>query len=110
MQLVRREAAAPYDPPRHHGVEALRLQGGAVTDAFCAVGLSHFAPGGRAEMSASPEAKIYVVVDGQLTVVLGSGERTVLKALDSCLIEANEAREVRNEGDVASSLLVLTPA
>jgi quercetin dioxygenase-like cupin family protein len=110
MQIVRGDAAAPYCPPKHTDVRAYRLQGGAATDAqFCWVGLSFYAPGGRADMDAGPQEKIYVVLAGELTVELGSGEQFVLGLHDSCLIAAHESRAVRNESAAEATLLVITP-
>ena len=43
------------------------------------VGLSHFLPGGGAGPDASPPEKVYYVLAGELTVIVG-GKETVLKA------------------------------
>jgi quercetin dioxygenase-like cupin family protein len=91
-------------------VEALRLQGlGATPSGFCSVGVSYYLSGGRAEMSAGPTEKIYIVIDGELTVELADGERSVLRPLDSCLIAPREAREVRNDTNAPATLLVVMP-
>jgi quercetin dioxygenase-like cupin family protein len=111
MKITRLSEARPYSAPKHVDVASLRLQGLEASPAgFCSVGLSYYLPGGRAEMSAGPQEKIYVVLDGELTIELGGGETAVLGRLDSCLIEAGEAREVRNETNAVATLLVVMPA
>ena len=111
MQITRFNEAKPYDVPAHFGTAGLRLQGeDANPDAFCTIGLSYYLPGGRAEMSAGAAPKIYVVVDGELTIELEDGARSVLGPFDSCLILGGERRAVRNETNSVASMLVILPA
>lgn len=70
------------------------------------MGLSHFLPGGGAALDASPFEKVYVVLEGEVTVE-AKGERVVLCAHDSCVIPANEARTVANEGQWPVAMLVM---
>jgi quercetin dioxygenase-like cupin family protein len=108
MHITRLADAKPYPAPNHSDVVALRLQGAEASPAgLGSVGLSYYLPGGKAEMSAGPQEKIYVVIEGELTVELAGGEKAVLKPLDSCLIEPGEAREVRNETNAPATLLVI---
>jgi quercetin dioxygenase-like cupin family protein len=111
MHVTRAGEAREYHPPLHHGCTALRLQGLEASPAdFAWVGLSHIAPGGGADMDAGPVGKIYVVVDGAVTVRLGDGTTATLGALDSCYIPPGEAREVRNDSDAPASMVVVMPA
>lgn len=110
MEITRFAAAKPYEAPLHHGVTALRLQGlGASGADFAWTGLSHILPGGGADMDAGALGKIYVVIDGEVTVTLASGEAEVLRKLDSCFIPAGEAREVRNDTNAVASMIVIMP-
>lgn len=110
MEVTRFADAKAYEAPLHHGVTALRLQGfGASGADFAWTGLSHILPGGGADMDAGPLGKIYVVIDGEVTVTLDSGEVTVLRKLDSCFIPAGEAREVRNKSNAVASMIVIMP-
>lgn len=110
MQIVRLEEAKAYIAPKHYDVRSLRLQGFDASDAdFAWTGLSYFLPGGGAEMDAGPLGKIYVVLDGQVTVTLGSGETHILCKLDSCFIPGGEARAVRNDGNAVATMLVVMP-
>jgi quercetin dioxygenase-like cupin family protein len=84
--FVRPFADAPaYKAPNHRGVTSLRLQGfevaGGPTNQW--VGLSRFAPGGGAGPDSTPFEKIYVVLSGEMTVIV-DGRQTVLSKFDSC--------------------------
>jgi uncharacterized cupin superfamily protein len=107
LDLTRVTDAPAYEPPRHHHVTALRLQGFDVspTKTFW-VGLSRYEPGGSAERDASATDKVYVVVEGEITVITNDGE-TVLGPLDSCHFARGEARAVENRSSRPASMLVL---
>ncbi len=108
--LVKRFAdAQPYDAPNHHGVVGLRLQGfedGGPTNQW--VGLSQFLPGGGAGPDSTPFEKIYVVLDGEMTIII-DGEETVLGAYDSCTIAPDEVREIVNRSNRVCTMLVVIP-
>lgn len=108
MQVTRFKDAQPYEAPKHFDMRGLRLQGWDVSS--CEnfwVGYSQFLPGGGAEMDISPLEKVYVVQSGEMTVVLESGEETVLGANDSCYLAPNEAREIINRSNQTASMLVI---
>jgi quercetin dioxygenase-like cupin family protein len=109
MHVTRLGDASPYEAPKHFDMRSLRLQG---FDASGAenfwVGLSHFLPGGGAEHDATPLEKVYVVLDGEVTVITDAGE-TVLRRLDSCLLAPNEARSIENRTNQPASMLVVMP-
>jgi mannose-6-phosphate isomerase-like protein (cupin superfamily) len=110
MEIVRLGEARPYIAPKHYDMRSLRLQGFDASSAdFAWTGLSYFLPGGGAEMDAGPIGKIYVVIEGEITVELGSGETQALRRLDSCFIPGGEARAVRNEGNTVATMLVIMP-
>jgi mannose-6-phosphate isomerase-like protein (cupin superfamily) len=110
MQITRFEDAKRYDAPKHFDMRSLRLQGFEASDSWFAwVGISHFLPQGGAEMDAGPLEKIYVVLAGKVTIVLGDGSLHVLGALDSCHIPGGEARAVRNDGNSVATMLVVMP-
>lgn len=110
MDITRLAQARRYDAPNHYDMRSLRLQGfDASTADFAWTGLSYFLPGGGAEMDTGPLGKIYVVLEGEITLRLASGESHVLKQLDSCFIPANEARAIQNNGNVVATMLVVMP-
>lgn len=59
-------------------------------------------------MAGSPFEKVYVVIEGELTIITEDGE-TVLGPLDSCHIAAGEARAVENRTNRVASMLVTVP-
>ena len=109
MQVTRINQAKPYAAAGHYDVASLRLQGheASETDNFWC-GLSYYLPGGRADMAGSPFEKVYVVIEGELTIITEDGE-TVLGPLDSCHIAASEARAVENRTNRVASMLVTVP-
>ena len=109
MEVMRLGDARPYEAPKHFDMRGLRLQGFDATGAenFW-VGLSHFLPGGGAEMDATPLEKVYVVVDGEVTVITDGGE-TTLRRLDSCRLAPGEARSIENRTNSPASMLVVMP-
>ncbi len=110
MEITRIEDAQPYDAPKHFDMCGLRLQGfDASLTTFAWTGLSHFLPGGGAEMDCSPLEKIYVVLEGEVTIELENGEKHTLTRLDSCFIPADENRAIINEGNTVASMLVIMP-
>ena len=110
MQITRFAEAKRYDAPKHFDMRSLRLQGFEVTQSeFAWMGLSYFLPGGGAEMDSGPLAKLYVVLDGEVTIELATGEIHVLRALDSCHIAAGEARAIRNVANTVATMLVVMP-
>ena len=101
--------AKPYEAPNHRDYKSLRVfgaeMGGSQTLIF---GISHFLPGGGAGPDASPPEKIYYVLAGELTVIVG-GKETVVRAGDSCYIGPNEARSVVNRTNDVASMIVVMP-
>jgi mannose-6-phosphate isomerase-like protein (cupin superfamily) len=109
MKVMKIGDAKPYPANKHFNMVPLRLQGWDATDAknFW-VGLSHFLPGGGAEMDATPLEKVYVVVSGEVTVITKGGEAK-LGPMDSVYLEAGEARAVENRTNLPASMLVVMP-
>jgi mannose-6-phosphate isomerase-like protein (cupin superfamily) len=109
--LVKRFAdAKPYEAPNHRNYSSLRLFGAdAGGPKQFVVGLSHFLPGGGAGPDASPTEKVYVILSGELTVIV-DGKETVLEPNDSCFIAPNESREIINRGNDVCTIFVAVAA
>jgi quercetin dioxygenase-like cupin family protein len=108
--LVKRFAdAKPYEAPNHRGVVGLRLQGwedGGPTNQW--LGYSQFLPGGGAGPDATPFEKVYLVIEGEMTVIAGGAE-AVLGPMDSCTIAPGEVREIVNRGNHVCKMVVVVP-
>ena len=101
--------AKPYEAPNHRGVVGLRLQGfeaGGPENQW--VGLSQFLPWGGAGPDSTPFEKVYVVLEGQMTVI-ANGIETVLQKYDSCTIAPGEVREIVNRANHVCTMLVVIP-
>lgn len=109
MKITRMADAKAYDALHHHGMCAFRLQGGDATPAenFW-IGCSLFLPGGGADRGAAPTEKVYLVLEGKITVIFES-ETVTLGPMDSILIEANEERTVENRGQDVCKMIVISP-
>ena len=105
--LVRKFSdAKAYEAPNHRDYRSLRLFGAdAGGPSQFIVGLSHFLPGGGAGPDASPTEKVYVVLSGNLTVIV-DGKESVIGPNDSCFIGPNEKREIVNRGNEVVTILV----
>lgn len=109
MHVKRFEDAKPYEAPNHRGVVGLRLQGfeeGGPENQW--LGLSQFLPGGGAGPDSTPFEKVYVVLDGEMTVESG-GTATVLQKYDSCTIAPGEVRTIENRSNHICTMLVVIP-
>jgi mannose-6-phosphate isomerase-like protein (cupin superfamily) len=109
MQVTRLDEAVKYSPPKHFDCFAMHLQHKTLgCEAPYWVGCSYFLPGGRAEWDASPLDKIYIVLDGEITVEF-EDQVVKLKPMDSIYIGPSENREVRNETNCTATMLVVMP-
>ena len=109
MHIKRIAEAQPYQAPNHYDMRSLRLQGfepDGPTQSW--VGLSHFLPGGGAGPDSSPLEKVYVVIEGTVTVTTDDGH-VDLGPLDSCLLSAGERRSIINNTNRPASMLVVMP-
>ena len=109
MQVVRLAAAPAYEAPGHDGMRMLRLQGheAGPSDVMW-LGLSHILPGGGTTLDASPVEKLYVVLDGEVTISNGTDEVT-LGPWDSCRIAPGEPRALSNRSNRPASVLLAMP-
>lgn len=109
MNIVRFESAPAYFPPNHDGMHCLRLQGHEAGPSDTVwLGVSHLLPGGGTTLDASPVEKLYVVLDGDVTVVTESGEET-LGRNDSCRLAPGEKRALKNRTNRPASILLVMP-
>lgn len=109
MKITRYDTAQSYEAPEHFGISCLRLQGkdASETDTVW-LGLSHILPGGHTSLKAADVEKIYLVIDGQVTVQTDNGEN-ILDRLDSCRLAPGEARALHNRTNKPASILLVMP-
>jgi hypothetical protein len=109
MHVVRFTDAPPYDAPGHALMCMVRLQGREAGPSDTVwLGVSTIAPGGGTTLDASGVEKIYVVMDGAVTVSNGQDE-VVLMRWDSCRIAPGESRQLSNRTDCEASILLVMP-
>ncbi len=109
MHVVRLDAAPPYEAPGHDHMRMLRLQGReAGASEVLWLGLSHILPGGGTTLDASPLEKMYVVLDGEVTISNGADEVT-LRPWDSCRIAPDEPRALSNRTNKPATILLAMP-
>jgi mannose-6-phosphate isomerase-like protein (cupin superfamily) len=91
----------------HSGCSAFRLQGADISPvkAFWA-GLSYFLPGGGADWDATPAEKVYIVLEGEITIET-EGETAVLGVQDSVYLGANERRRIVNASNRPAAMVVV---
>ncbi|WP_419739867.1 cupin domain-containing protein [Ruegeria sp.] len=109
MHLKRFQDAQPYEAPNHFGCHGLRLQGfekGGPANQW--IGFSQFLPGGGAGPDSTPFEKVYVVLEGEMTVIVDGTEST-LGPMDSCTIAADEVRKIENRANHICKMLVVIP-
>ena len=109
MNVVRLDAAPPYEAPGHNQMHMLRLQGreAGASDVLW-LGLSQLLPGGGTTLDASPLEKMYVVLDGEVTISNGREEVT-LRPWDSCRIAPEEPRALSNRSNRPATILLAMP-
>lgn len=109
MHIKRFADAQPYDAPNHWGVTGLRLQGfeeGGPDNQW--IGFSQFLPGGGAGPDSTPFEKVYVVLDGEITIEV-DGTEQILGPMDSCTIPPGETRRIENKTNHICKMLVVIP-
>ncbi len=107
MQVTRIKEARRYEAPEHYDMACLRLQGKEATATKAMwVGMSQLLPGGHTSLKGSPQEKIYVVIEGEVTVRTDTEEAT-LGPLDSCVLAPGEARALENRTTRPATVLLL---
>lgn len=109
MLVKRFQDAKPYDAPNHWGVVGLRLQGfepGGPTNQW--IGYSQFLPGGGAGPDSTPFEKVYVVLEGEMTLEWDD-QTAVLGPMDSCTVPAGQLRRIENKTNHVCKMLVVIP-
>ncbi|HEX7475082.1 MAG TPA: cupin domain-containing protein [Dehalococcoidales bacterium] len=109
MKIVHLADCKPYAAAKHFNMTAMRLQGKdetGVSKFWC--GLSYFLPGGGAEWGYedNPMEKVYIILDGQLTIKTKT-EESILGPMDSVFLAPFEGREIINKTNKIVTMLVV---
>jgi quercetin dioxygenase-like cupin family protein len=109
VNVVRFHAAPEYEAPGHFDMRMVRLQGreAGPSDVLW-LGISELAPGGGTTLDPSPMEKLYVVLEGEVTVSNGA-DSVKVRRWDSVRIAPNEPRQLKNETDRPASILLAMP-
>jgi mannose-6-phosphate isomerase-like protein (cupin superfamily) len=111
MQVTKINDAKPYEAKLHWDMSAIRLQGAQASQLVnYSCSLSYFLPGGGANWSSSNNEKVYIVLEGEATILTKQNDQevtTVLGKLDSCAIDYNEERAVENRTNQVVTMLVI---
>jgi glyoxylate utilization-related uncharacterized protein len=109
MNLTRYASAPAYHPANHERMHCLRLQGheAGPSDTIW-LGLSHLLPGGGTTLDGSTVEKLYVVLEGEVTIITDSGEH-VLRKYESGRLAPGEKRALKNHTNHPASILLAMP-
>jgi glyoxylate utilization-related uncharacterized protein len=109
MNLTRYDSAPAYVAPGHEGMHCLRLQGheAGPSDTIW-LGLSHLLPGGGTTLAGATVEKLYVVLEGEVTISTDSGVH-VLRKYDSGRLAPGEKRALKNHTNSPASILLAMP-
>lgn len=109
MKKISLSQVKPYAAVKHFNMTALKIQGKEESGAqkFW-MGLSYFLPGGGAEWAYedNPQEKVYLVLDGEITVK-NKTEEVTLGPMDSLFIGPNEGRSILNKTNKPVTMLVV---
>ena len=107
MKKVSLQDVKAYAAPGHFAMTAMRMHGKDETGASKFwIGLSHFLPGGGADMATPPGEKVYYVLDGEVTIKTPTEEIVVGKN-ELIYIEPGEERAIINQTNLPASMLVV---
>lgn len=115
MHVTRFDQAPAYEAARHVDMRCLRLQGleaGPSTQMW--MGLSQMLPGGHTGLDGSPSEKLYLVLEGELTLIGQvdgqAPQEARLGPYDSCRFAPGEKRQLvnRSQRPVLVALVMAT--
>jgi quercetin dioxygenase-like cupin family protein len=107
-KVTRTTETVIYNPPGHFDMKATRLHSAGDVGGNITLGLSHFLPGGGAEMAEAPIELLYYIIEGEMTVGTPDGKKHVLHTGDSIHFSPHQGRESTNTGHSSAKMLVLS--
>ncbi len=113
MYITRFNQAKTYEAPQHDDMTCFRLQGKEASPCHQMwMGMSVIEPGGQTGFNESNVEKIYLVIDGEVTIFCesadGSKSEATLSKNDSCVFLSGEKRQLKNfSNQVAKVVLIM---
>jgi quercetin dioxygenase-like cupin family protein len=107
MKLIKVGEGTPYEAARHFKYWSMNKVVPDITSKKLQVGISHFLPGGGAEMSSSPLERVYFCIDGQISVKGKGPEEYKLEPGDMIYIGPNEDRSFQVPNTKPATILVI---
>ena len=84
-KITKKNEATKYEAPGHFECLTTRLHNPEdVNDGTIVMGLSHFLPGGGANMAPAKFEMVYYIQKGEMTVTLDDGKEYVLSLIHIC--------------------------
>jgi len=105
MKVVRMGDGIPYDAPKHFNYWSMNKIFGDDAQRLT-IGVSHFLPGGGAEMSSSAMERVYYVIRGSI-LVKGKNEEHILGADDMIYFGPGEERGFEVQGTTPATIIVI---
>jgi uncharacterized cupin superfamily protein len=106
-KVTKAAEAYKYEAPLHYDVRTTRLHDADDVNGQITLGLSHFLPGGGAEMGKVPKELVYYIIEGEMTITTDDDVRTVLRKGDSIHFGPDQGRSCKNTGIVGAQMLVV---
>jgi quercetin dioxygenase-like cupin family protein len=106
MKLVKHGEGAEYEVKGHTRCHVMNKLVAGKDNKRLTVGMSHFLPGGGAEMSSAPLDRVYYVLSGSIKLT-GKTEKYVMGPGDLILIGAGEERAFEVVGSEPTTILVM---
>jgi quercetin dioxygenase-like cupin family protein len=106
MRLVKVGEGQPYSAPHHFNYWSIKKIVPNVDSRRITVGVSHFLPGGGAEMSSSKTERVYFCIEGRISVK-GKDHEFNLEQGDMIYINPNEDRSFEVSNTKPATILVI---
>ena len=107
-KITMKNEATKYEAPGHFECLTTRLHNpDDVNDGTIVMGLSHFLPGGGANMAPARFEMVYYIQKGEMTVTLDDGKEYVLHAGDSLHFGPGTGRACKNTGVECAEMITV---
>ncbi len=107
-KVTKASEAVKYEAPGHFDVNTTRLHNPTdINEGTIVMGLSHFLPGGGANMAPANFEMIYYIAEGEMTVEMDDGKKYCLQKGDSVHFGKGTGRACLNTGIVSAQMITI---